>query len=543
MTPTGPLADRLRPRGLDELVGQRHLLGPGSPLRRLVEGGGTTSVVLWGPPGTGKTTLAHIVSRATGRRFRELSAVTAGVKDVRAVIDEARAALALSSGRSRQARGPVPEPDLRTVLFIDEVHRFTRTQQDALLPAVERGWITLVAATTENPSFSVVAPLLSRSLLFTLTPLTDDDIRVLVRRALVDPRGYGGRVRIAPDALDHLVRLAGGDARRALTALEASAEAALAKVPAGGGTAGEPAAAGTALAPGTEPAVEAEPVVEPTVTGEPAAAGEVPAAGEGPAGEGPNGETEPVGGSEPVAGTAAGPREPAAAVDLALLEQSVDRAAVRYDRDGDQHYDVVSAFIKSMRGGDADAALHYLARMLEAGEDPRFVARRMIILASEDIGMADPGALGVAVSAAQALEMIGLPEARLALAQAVIHLALAPKSNAVIRAIDAATADVRAGRGGSVPAHLRDSHYQGARRLGHGDGYRYPHDYPGGVVDQQYAPDELVGVDYFRPGQLGFERRASARADELRAVLRGGARPAAGGAGPDAAPGPREQGS
>ncbi|MBL7493413.1 AAA family ATPase, partial [Frankia sp. AgW1.1] len=240
--PTGPLADRLRPRGLDELVGQRHLLGPGSPLRRLVEGGGTTSVVLWGPPGTGKTTLAHIVSRATGRRFRELSAVTAGVKDVRAVIDEAREAL--SSSRSNQSRRMVREPglfsdatqpaggevpvDLRTVLFIDEVHRFTRTQQDALLPAVERGWVTLVAATTENPSFSVVAPLLSRSLLFTLTPLTDDDIRALVRRALVDPRGYGGRVRIADDALEHLVRLAGGDARRALTALEASAEAALA---------------------------------------------------------------------------------------------------------------------------------------------------------------------------------------------------------------------------------------------------------------------------------------------------------------------------
>jgi len=500
--PTGPLADRLRPRDLDELVGQRHLLGPGSPLRRLVEGGGTTSVVLWGPPGTGKTTLAHIVSRATGRRFRELSAVTAGVKDVRAVIDEARAAL--SSSQSSQSRRLVREPglfgpddpadggprlstsppagtrpsvspDLRTVLFIDEVHRFTRTQQDALLPAVERGWITLVAATTENPSFSVVAPLLSRSLLFTLTPLTDDDIRALVNRALVDPRGYGGRVRIAADALDHLVRLAGGDARRALTALEASAEAALA---ASGGLAGESGAAGEVS------------------TGE-VSTGEIQAGG-APAGEAPT-----------------------AAVDLALLERAVDRAAVRYDRAGDQHYDVVSAFIKSMRGGDADAALHYLARMLEAGEDPRFVARRMIILASEDVGMADPGALGVVVSAAQALELVGLPEARLALAQAVIHLALAPKSNAVIRAMDAATADVRAGRAGPVPAHLRDAHYQGASRLGHGDGYRYPHDHPGGVVGQQYPPDELVGVDYFRPGDLGFERRAAARAQELRSVLRG----------------------
>jgi putative ATPase len=444
--PVGPLAERLRPRGLDELVGQRHLLGPGSPLRRLVDGGGTTSVVLWGPPGTGKTTLAHIVSRATGRRFRELSAVTAGVKDVRAVIDEARGVLASEPRRP----GEPGQQAGATVLFIDEVHRFTRTQQDALLPAVERGWITLVAATTENPSFSVVAPLLSRALLFTLMPLTDDDIRALVRRALADQRGYGGRVRIADDALEHLVRLAGGDARRALTALEASAEAALAS-------------------PGGDP--------------------------------------------------------PDPAVDLALLERAVDRAAVRYDRAGDQHYDVVSAFIKSMRGGDADAALHYLARMLEAGEDPRFIARRMIILASEDIGMADPGALGVAVSAAQALDLVGLPEARLALAQAVIHLALAPKSNAVIRAIDAATADVRAGKGGPVPAHLRDAHYQGARRLGHGAGYQYPHDVPGGVARQQYAPDELVGVDYFRPGDLGFERRAAARADELRAALRGPAHP------------------
>ncbi|OHV69818.1 recombinase RarA [Pseudofrankia sp. BMG5.36] len=566
--PTGPLADRLRPRGLDELVGQRHLLGPGSPLRRLVEGGGTTSVVLWGPPGTGKTTLAHIVSRATGRRFRELSAVTAGVKDVRAVIDEARQVL--SSSRSSQSRGLAREPrlfgpdapagdgerpaDLRTVLFIDEVHRFTRTQQDALLPAVERGWITLVAATTENPSFSVVAPLLSRSLLFTLTPLTDDDIRVLVRRALVDPRGYGGRVRIAPDALEHLVRLAGGDARRALTALEASAEAALAAVgpaparrapasrpPAASGIGGDAPAyrvpatpAGGTTAAASDEAAGGDALSGEALSGEPVGAGTVgaaaaPAAEAAPArdavggaavGEPAAGETNTAREAE-LAGEPAAEDEPAAAVDLALLERSVDRAAVRYDRAGDQHYDVVSAFIKSMRGGDADAALHYLARMLEAGEDPRFIARRMIILASEDIGMADPGALGVAVAAAQALEMIGLPEARLALAQAVIHLALAPKSNAVIRAIDAATADVRAGRGGPVPAHLRDAHYQGARRLGHGDGYHYPHDHPGGVVGQQYAPDELVGVDYFRPGELGFERRAAARAHELRAVVRG----------------------
>ena len=514
--PLGPLAERLRPRGLDELVGQRHLLGQGSPLRRLVEGGGTTSVVLWGPPGTGKTTLAHIVSRATGRRFRELSAVTAGVKDVRAVIDEARAVLSGGArgpglfGAGTGPGGAVSAADLRTVLFIDEVHRFTKTQQDALLPAVERGWITLVAATTENPSFSVVAPLLSRSLLFTLTPLTDDDIRSLVRRALVDPRGYGGRVRIAPDALEHLVRLAGGDARRALTALEASAEAALAL----------PAAARRAAAAPAVPAAATAATAAGRANAAPANEDAHDAAAPAP--------VEPSSGTKPAEPPAeAGETQPAAAVDLALLEQSIDRAAVRYDRDGDQHYDVISAFIKSMRGGDADAALHYLARMLEAGEDPRFVARRMIILASEDVGMADPGALGVAVSAAQALELVGLPEARLALAQAVIHLSLAPKSNAVIRAMDAATADVRAGRGGSVPAHLRDAHYQGARRVGHGDGYRYPHDHPGGVVGQQYPPDELVGVDYFRPGELGFERRASARLQELRTAVRGAGRPVA----------------
>nr|WP_243407494.1 replication-associated recombination protein A [Frankia canadensis] len=440
--PAAPLAARLRPASLDEVVGQRHLLGAGSPLRRLVEGGGRTSVILWGPPGTGKTTLAHIVSRATGQRFRELSAVTAGVKDVRAVIDEARATRSVSGAR--------------TVLFIDEVHRFTRTQQDALLPAVEHGWVTLVAATTENPFFSVVSPLLSRSLLLTLEPLTDDDIRGVLERALRDPRGYGGRVELSAAAREHVVRLAGGDARRALTVLEAGAEAILADLP-----------------PADLPPAEGD-----------------------------------VG-------------EPVARLEVEPLERAVNRAAVRYDRSGDQHYDVTSAFIKSMRGGDADAALHYLARMLEAGEDPRFVARRMIILASEDIGMADPGALSVAVAAAQALDLVGLPEARLALAQAAIHLALAPKSNAVIRALDAATADVRAGRAGPVPPHLRDAHYPGAARAGSGAGYRYPHDDPAGVVRQQYPPDGLTRADYYQPGEHGFERRAGQRLRDLRAAVRG----------------------
>ncbi|WP_462183695.1 replication-associated recombination protein A [Frankia sp. AgKG'84/4] len=479
----------MRPEHLDEVVGQRHLLGAGSPLRRLVEGGGTTSVILWGPPGTGKTTLAHIVSRATGRRFRELSAVTAGVKDVRAVIDEARAARSMSGAR--------------TVLFIDEVHRFTRTQQDALLPSVEHGWVTLVAATTENPFFSVVSPLLSRSLLLTLEPLTDEDIRGVLDRALRDPRGYDGRIELTAAGRDHVVRLAGGDARRALTVLEAGAEALLAALvtaAAAADTADTDAAAAADAADAADAAAD---------TADTAAAAAAAAAAAEEAAQAVD------------AGGAGGHRD-VAVLDVDVLEQAVNRAAVRYDRSGDQHYDVTSAFIKSMRGGDADAALHYLARMLEAGEDPRFISRRMIILASEDVGMADPGALAVAVAAGQALDLVGLPEARLALAQAVIHLALAPKSNAVIRAIDAATADVRAGRAGPVPPHLRDAHYPGAARAGSGAGYQYPHDAPGGVVRQQYAPQGLTRADYYLPGTNGFERRASERLRELRETVRGG---------------------
>jgi putative ATPase len=422
-----PLAVRMRPRTLDEVAGQRHLLGEGSPLRRLVEGGparGSSSLLLWGPPGTGKTTLATLVASASGSRFRELSAVTAGVKDVRAVIEDAKQALAMTGAA--------------TVLFVDEVHRFSKTQQDALLPAVENRWVTLVAATTENPSFSVVGPLLSRSLLLTLEPLTDDDVSDLVDRALVDERGLDGAVTLTDDARQHLLRMAGGDARRALTALEAGAGAARAGV-----------------------------------------------------------------------------------LDLTTLEQAVDTAAVRYDRAGDQHYDVVSAFIKSVRGSDVDASLHYLARMLAAGEDPRFVARRLMILASEDVGMADPTSLSTAVAAAQVLELVGLPEARLALTQATIHLALAPKSNAVTTAIGAADADVRAGMSGPVPPHLRDAHYPGALRLGHGSRYRYAHDYPGHVAAQQYPPDELVGRDYYHPSDRGLEAHLAPRTARLRALLRG----------------------
>ena len=417
-----PLAVRMRPASLDEVVGQDHLLGPGTPLRRLVEGSGAASVILYGPPGTGKTTLASLVSQATGRRFEALSALTAGVKEVRAVIEDARRALL--DGR-------------QTVLFIDEVHRFSKTQQDALLAAVENRVVLLVAATTENPSFSVVAPLLSRSLILQLRPLGADDIRTVVRRAVADHRGLGGSVQVADDAVDMLAALSAGDARRALTALEVAAE------------------------------------------------------------------------------TAAG-----AEVTVAVVEQSMDRAAVRYDRDGDQHYDVVSAFIKSIRGSDVDAALHYLARMLVAGEDPRFVARRLMILASEDIGMADPTALLTAVAAAQTVQLIGMPEAQLTLAHATVHLATAPKSNAVTTALAAAANDVRAGKAGPVPSHLRDGHYSGAAGLGHAQGYRYPHDDPDGVVGQQYPPAELVGVDYYRPSGHGAEREIGGRLANLRAIVR-----------------------
>ena len=417
-----PLAVRMRPAGLHEVVGQDHLLKPGSPLRRLVEGSGAASVILYGPPGTGKTTLASLISGATGRRFEALSALSAGVKEVRAVIDDARRHLI--HGR-------------QTVLFIDEVHRFSKTQQDALLAAVENRVVLLVAATTENPSFSVVAPLLSRSLILQLQPLDAQAVRTVVKRAVEDARGLGGSVEVDDDAVELVVTLSAGDARRALTALEVAAEA--------------------------------------------------------------------------------GER-----VTVEVIEQSLDQAAVRYDRDGDQHYDVISAFIKSVRGSDVDAALHYLARMLTAGEDPRFIARRLMILASEDIGIADPTALPLAVAAAQTVQLIGLPEAQLTLAHATVHLATAPKSNAVTVALGAAMADIKAGKAGMVPTHLRDGHYAGAKALGHAQGYRYAHDHPGGVAAQQYPPDELVGVDYYRPTSHGVEREIGGRLEKLRAIIRRG---------------------
>ncbi|MDO5752632.1 replication-associated recombination protein A [Arthrobacter sp.] len=451
--PRSPLAVRMRPRTVDEVVGQQHLLGAGSPLQMLAAGGsaggaaGPASVMLWGPPGTGKTTLAHVIARGPGRKFVELSAITAGVKDVRRVMDQALT--------DRDLHGRT------TILFLDEIHRFNKAQQDALLPGVENRWVVLIAATTENPSFSVVAPLLSRSILLTLKPLTNQDIQGLLERAVTDQRGLDSLVTVTDEAMDHLVRLAAGDARRALTTLEAAAGVALS----------ETSNAGSGQPDTSQPDTD-------------------------------------------------GGREPAV-IDLAIAERAIDAAAVRYDKAGDQHYDIISAFIKSVRGSDVDAALHYLARMLEAGEDPRFISRRIMISASEDVGMADPTALQTAVAAAQAVALIGMPEARIILAQAVVHVATAPKSNASYNGINAAVADVRAGLGSTVPPPLRDAHYAGSAGLGHGKGYIYSHDSPHSIATQQYPPDDLVGRNYYAPTANGFERDLGVRVDRLRGLIRG----------------------
>lgn len=427
----------MRPRTLDELVGQQHLLGPGSPLRQLAEHpetgpAGPASVILYGPPGIGKTTIAHVIARATDRKFVELSAITAGVKDVRRVIEQAK--------DDRDLRG------VTTVLFLDEIHRFNKAQQDALLPGVENRVVVLVAATTENPSFSVISPLLSRSLLLTLRPLTDGDLSELLDRAVQDERGFDGQVELEAEQRDAIVRLAQGDARRSLTVLEAAG-----------------AVAWNAAGNGVEPPVK---------------------------------------------------------ITADHVQLAMDQAVQRYDKDGDQHYDIISAFIKSIRGSDVDASLHYLARMLAAGEDPRFIARRLMISASEDVGMADPTALPLAVAAAQSVALTGMPEARIMLGQATVHLATAPKSNASYNAINAALADVAEGKGSLVPDHLRDSHYPGAKQLGHGVGYIYSHDAPHSIAAQQYLPDDLVGTNYYTPTANGAEKTIGTRLQRLREIIR-----------------------
>jgi putative ATPase len=401
-----PLAARMRPATLDEVVGQEHLLGPKGPLRRLIEADRMSSVILWGPPGTGKTTLAKLIAATTSRSFEQLSAVTAGVKDVREVVERARRRLA--------------EQGTGTILFLDEIHRFNKAQQDAFLPAVEEGLLVLIGATTENPYFEVNSPLLSRSSLFRLHPLDPDAVRTLLRRGLANEDATAD-----DEALEHLVGRADGDARVALNALEVA----------------------IALAKGT--------------------------------------------------------------VTLADAEAALDARALRYERD--EHYDIVSAFIKSLRGSDPDAGLYWLARMLEAGEDARFIARRMVILASEDVGMADPMALLVADAAARAVEFAGLPEAQLNLAQAVIHLATAPKSNRVTAALGKAQADVKDKPAGEVPMHLRSAGYYGAKKLGHGIGYEYPHDDPRGWVPQEHRPPEVAGRVYYEPSDHGFEREIAER--------------------------------
>ncbi len=426
-----PLAVRMRPRSLDEFVGQDEIVGKGKLLRRAIEADQLSSAIFYGPPGTGKTTLARVVANTTKAFFVQLNAVTSGVADIKEVVKSAKDRLGMYNQR--------------TILFIDEIHRFNKSQQDALLPFAEDGTIILIGATTENPYFEVNPPLLSRSRVFGFKILTDEEIAKLVKQALTDEeRGLGQyRVDLKEEALAHIVNIADGDARSALNAIE--------------------------LCVLTTP---------------------------------PN---------------AKGFRE----ITLTVAEESIQKRAVRYDKSGDQHYDVISAFIKSLRGSDPDAALHWLARMIYAGEDPRFIARRLIVHAAEDVGLADPNALVVATSAAYALEYVGMPEARLPLAEAVIYIATAPKSNSVIKAVDKALSDIEKRKPGPVPVHLRDTSYKGAAQMGHGKGYKYPHDSKGNYVEQQYLPDELLGVKYYLPYDSGKEKEIRTRMADLKKNKKG----------------------
>jgi putative ATPase len=424
-----PLAARMRPRTLEEFVGQEPILGEGKLLRRLIERDELRSALFWGPPGSGKSTLAAVIAQRTRAHFEPFSAVTGGVADVRRAIEAARV--------RRRAQGR------RTILFVDEIHRFNRAQQDAFLPHVEDGTILLIGATTENPFFSINGPLLSRARLFRFVPLGDEEVRTLVRRAVADPeRGLGAlKVTLDPEAEEHLVAMADGDARSALSALELAALS-----------------------------------VEPDAKGE-------------------------------------------RRITAAVAQEATQGRALSYDRAGDAHYDAASAFIKSLRGSDPDGALYWMARMIAAGEDPRFIARRMVIHAAEDVGLADPTALLLATAAAQAVEYVGLPEAQIPMAEAAIYIAVAPKSNAVVTAIGRAAEDVAARRPPPVPVHLRDTSYRGAKRLGHGKGYLYPHDFPGGVVEQEYVPEGAQSRPYYEPSENGFEADVHARAGEGRIRL------------------------
>ncbi len=444
-----PLAARMRPRSLDEFVGQQHFLGPGKLLRRMLDADRLGSLIFYGPPGSGKTALAHVIAQQTHCRFVSLNATSSGTKEVRDTLREATDELE-ATGR-------------RTILFLDELHRFNKAQQDVLLPDVESGSILLIGATTQNPFFAINAPLLSRSTIFTFEPLSRDDIKALLRRALTDKeRGLGNLpVQADEDALDFLAEVSDGDARRALTALEV----------------------GVLSSPPGEPGASA-----------------------------PGGKTAGGKKKKKTPGADA-PDSPVIHFTRAVAEDSIQRKALDYDPTGDTHYDVASAFIKSMRGSDPDAAVYWLARMLESGEDPRFIARRVVICASEDVGNADPQALLVAVAALQSAEFVGLPECQLPLAQAVTYIACAPKSNAATVAIGAARQDVREGRTLPVPQHLRDTHYRGAETFGHGEGYKYSHDYAGGIADQAYLPEERR---YYEPTDRGYEAVLRQRLEEWR---------------------------
>ena len=427
-----PLASRVRPTRVEDLVGQQDILKPGSPLFRLLkaETRGAQSLLMWGPPGTGKTSITNVLVSARGRKLVQLSAISAGVKEVREVIERAKTDAELYN--------------IETVLFLDEIHRFSKAQQDSLLPAVEAGWVTLVAATTENPSFSVISPLISRSLVVQLKALSDEDLTQVVKRALADESGFAGLVSIDTDAEAELVRLAQGDARRALTFLEALAFAAW----------------------------EREARAEQAV------------------------------------------------INLDDFATALTDTPVRYDRDGDSHYDIISAFIKSVRGSDVDASVYWLARMIQGGEDPRFIARRLMILAAEDIGLADPQALVIATAAAQSVALIGMPEGRIALSEVTIYLALAPKSNSAYNAINRALEDVAAGLVVDVPPALRSSNYAGAASYGNGKGYKYPHDEPGAIVSQTYVDAAIASRNYYQPKNFGVESDKASLWERLKKIIR-----------------------